>query len=67
MAKKGDKYPAQKMEPSTKLNESKPAEALDNILSYNAGAFSSDTVFQEQARKDLVKEIEKVSKPSKGD
>lgn len=51
----------------TSLDESNPAEALDKILTYNAGAFSSDTVFQQEARNDVVKDIKKISKPAKGD
>lgn len=45
------------------------SDRLNKILSFNAGAFSSDTVFQEKARKAKVSEIEHITKdkPYTGD
>lgn len=45
------------------------SKRLNKILSFNAGAFSSDTVFQEDARKAKVSEIEHITKnkPYTGD
>lgn len=61
--KKNDQpQPPQIMENLLSNEYDSTEECLNKILSYNAGAFSSDTVFQEQARKDKVSEIEHITK-----
>lgn len=45
---------------STDIDCSKPEESLNKILDFNSGAWSSDTVFEERKRKEIIHDIKKI-------
>ena len=46
---------------ATKIDCAKPKESLDKILNYNCGAFSNDTIYDEDGKRaEIVHDIKKI-------